>query len=163
VLELEVKQEWVKEARALAKELGVLNNSIKNGEGNIYGFLGEILICKITSAKINRTFDYDIVYNNLKIDVKTKCCTSKPLNNYYCSVAAFNVKQRCDYYTFVRILKDFSKAWILGSIKKVDFFKFASFNKRDEIDKNSSFGWKFKADCFNLEIQKLNKLYRIIP
>lgn len=159
--ELTIKPEWLIQAQKEASSLGELNNSIRHGEGNVYGFLGEIILCNITAAVLDRTYDYDIIYDGKKIDVKTKCCTSTPRPEYFCSVADYNTRQQCDYYTFMRILKDFSKAWVLGTISKEDFFKQATFGKKGELDPTSNLGWRFKADCFNLPVSALKGFYRL--
>lgn len=145
-------------AQKKADAMGVLNNSITNGKGNVYGFLGEILVNKYIDGKSKNTFDYDIIKDKIKIDVKTKTCTSPPQPHYYCSVAAFNIRQKCDVYVFVRIMEDFSKAWILGLCSKDYFYKHAQLNKKGTIDESSQFQWRFKADCYNLPIDKLKKI-----
>ena len=142
-------------ARKKANEMGVLKNSITKGKGNVYGFLGEILVSSLIQGRSKNTYDFDIIKNETTIDVKTKTCTSEPRPNYYCSVAAFNIKQQCDIYIFVRIMEDFSKAWILGACTKEFFYKNAQFNKKGTIDESSPYKWKFKADCYNLPINKL--------
>lgn len=147
--------EQIKKAQDKAAQLGRLNNSIMEGGGNVYGFLGEELILDYLGGQICNTFDYDLIIDEVKIDVKTKCCTSEPKPNYFCSVAAFNIRQRCDYYYFVRILKDFGKAWILGYCGKEEFYETAKFYKKGQPDPDSKFGWTFRADCYNLEISKL--------
>jgi hypothetical protein len=145
-------------AKKKSKEMGILKNSITNGEGNVYGFLGEILVADAIDGRIKNTYDFDIIKNEITVDVKTKKCTSEPKESYYCSVAAYNIKQKCDVYVFVRIMEDFSVAWILGGITKDKFYKHASFNKKGTIDESSSFKWKFKADCYNLPISKLKEI-----
>lgn len=145
-------------AKKKAKEMGTLKNSITEGKGNVYGFLGEILVSSLIEGRNKNTFDFDIIKNETTIDVKTKTCTSEPKDHYYCSVAAFNTKQQCDIYVFVRIMEDFSSAWILGGCTKEYFYKNATFNKAGSIDESSSFKWKFKADCYNLPIGKLKQI-----
>lgn len=135
--------------------MGELNNSITHGEGNAYGFLGEKMAASYFGAAINHSYDWDLTFQNLTIDVKTKHCTSEPQPDYFCSVAAFNTRQKCDYYVFVRVLKDFSAGWILGGISKKDFFEQATFFKSGDLDPSSNLGWKFKADCYNLRINQL--------
>ena len=108
-------------AKEEAKKIGVLNNSILEGKGNAHGILGEIIVADYINADRANTYDYDLVRNGRTIDVKTKQCTSKPDPSYYCSVANYNTSQDCEVYGFVRILKDFSKCWILGGIKREDF------------------------------------------
>lgn len=155
MIERAISQEIIQKATLESREMGELKNSITKGEGNIYGFVGELVVSNYIGAVISRTYDYDLVKNNLRIDVKTKHCTSKPKLNYLCSIAAYNIKQECDYYVFVRVMKDLTKAWVLGCMEKEEFFKRAKFYKKGEIDPSSIFGWTFKADCYNMAIQDL--------
>ena len=142
-----------------AKELsdfGKLNNSIRQGDGNLVGCLGELCALHCTNfgeIELANTYDYDLIAGDLNIDVKTKECTSKPRLEYDCSVAAFNIKQDCDIYLFVRVLNNYQKGWVLGWIEKYEYFKKAKFFKRGEIDPSNNF--TVKADCYNLKIKDL--------
>lgn len=147
------KRAWRK-----AREMGVINNSITEGDGNIAGFLGEEIANSVIGGEINNTYDYDIIKDDVKYDVKTKRCTSEPKHYYECSVAAFNTKQKCDQYVFVRVENKFGRwgrAWILGSYYKDMYFKDARFLKKGKIDGNNKF--KVKADCYNMEIRNLDQ------
>lgn len=148
--------DYIKRKAALkAKELGKLNNSITHGQGNIVGFIGELIVKQYLEARANNTFDYDITKNSIKIDVKSKTCTSAPKSSYACSIAAYNTKQKCDYYIFTRVLNDLSCCWILGWYPKEQYLKDAQFCKMGDKDKSSDCGWRYKADCYNIEIEKL--------
>lgn len=144
-------------ARAEEKshEMGNLPGSIRNGTGNVYGFVGEFLVAERIGARIENTYHYDMIKDGWLIDAKTKVCTSKPHDNYECSIAAHNTRQRCHFYVFVRILEDFSVGWILGAIRKPEYFRRARFCRQGTPDSN---GWTFKADCFNLSIKCLHPL-----
>ena len=116
-----------------AREMGEINNSITHGDGNIAGFLGEEVANSIIKGKINNTYDYDITKDDVHYDVKTKRCTSEPKGYYECSVAAFNTKQNCDHYVFVRLENingRWTRAWLLGRCGKEDYFKNARFLKK---------------------------------
>lgn len=89
------------------------------------------------------------------MDIKTKSCTSEPHPDYFCSVAAYNTRQKCDTYAFVRVLDNFKRAWVLGMIGKEEFFSLSTFGKMGDLDPGSHLGWKFKADCYNLQIKNL--------
>ena len=54
----------------------------------------------------------------IKVDVKTKQTTVKPLPHYECSIAKTSSKQDCDWYIFTRVKKDLSVGWFLGAISK---------------------------------------------
>jgi len=157
VIEVEITEEMKQRAWRKAREMGQLNNSITKGEGNIAGFLGEEVANQIIKGTIKNTYDYDIIDDgNVKWDVKTKRCTSPPRDYYECSVAAFNTKQECNHYAFVRIENvngKWGRAWFLGAYNKDDYFNDAKFLKKGQIDPDNNF--KVKADCYNLPINKL--------
>jgi hypothetical protein len=137
-----------------------LNNSILEGEGMFAGLLGEDLFRDyygFVRSSGEAIFHYDLLDSVIlgKIEVKTKRCTSAPKEHYNCSIAASNAEQQCNYYAFVRVLNDFSRAWILGLMPKDDFFEKALFFKRGQTDPAGFGGWRFKWDCFNLPIKDL--------
>ena len=49
------------------------------------------------------------------------------------------------------------RAWILGEVDKKTFYKDAEFHRRGDIDPDN--GFVFKADCYNLPINKLSPIY----
>ena len=154
MIEAKITEFHIEMARALAKELGQLKNSITSGEGNLAGFIGEVIVADITGASHRNTYDYDLILPSGKsVDVKTKRTNYPPKDNYDCSVAAFNTKQKCDYYAFVRVKNDLSVAWVLGFYEKSLYFKDAKFYKKGDYDPDNKF--TFKADCYNIKISNL--------
>ena len=155
---IEISKEQIERAEKLYpfKEL---KGSITKGKSNIYGALGEIIIYDINKEKglnvdFNSTYDYDLIIDGYKVDVKTKRTTVKPKPDYLCSISSFNTKQKCDFYFFLRIKENLKECYLLGYKKKTDFFKEAVFNKKGSLDVN---GWSFKDDCYNLKIEMLDK------
>lgn len=147
-----------KKAWRKSREMGEINNSITKGDGNIAGFLGEEVANFLIKGEVTNTYDYDIIKDGRKYDVKTKRCTSQPKNYYECSVAAFNTKQKCDEYVFVRIenLKGkWGRAWVLGYYPKDKYFEDAKFLKKGQRDGDN--GFLVKANCYNMSIKDLNK------
>lgn len=158
MIEIEISEDQISLAKNKSEEMGKLRNSIRGGKGNVVGFLGEIIVADYIGAEISNTYDYDLVKGGNTFDVKTKECTSKPRKNFNCSVAAYNTKQKCGFYVFVRILSDLSKGWILGGYGKESFYKDAFFGKKGEIEAGSNPPFTFKADCYNLKIGNLKTL-----
>jgi hypothetical protein len=158
MIELQISDEILTEAKSRATKLGKLNNSITEGAGNIAGYIGQLLVAEYLNAEEPDDYNFDVKKDNTTYEVKTKRCTSRPRKEYDCSVSDFNTKQNCDYYLFVRVLEDFSKAWILGKKKKADYFNEARFCEKGKVDEKSTLGWKFKADCYNLSISELESL-----
>ena len=155
----DIKRVWIttamkEKAKAKSEEMGKLNNSILKGDGNLTGFLGEIVALKVLCGKEQNTYDYDIVLDNGKtLDVKSKKTRLEPKTHYSCSVAAYNIRQKCDYYCFVRIRDDYKCGWVLGVYPKKQYFEDAVFLKQGQVD--SANDYTVKADCYNLTIDKL--------
>lgn len=143
---------WAKE-QALA--LGKLPGSMTHGERNEHGLLGEILVCNYMGAKIEHTNHYDMVKNGHRIEVKTKCCAFKPELDYEVDVIARINEPQCDYYAFVRMLTDKSKAWFLGGISKEAFYKQSIFRAKGERNPDRPDGWKQHIDSYCLKIREL--------
>ena len=140
--------------RARAEKLPLLNNSIRKGEGSLVAYIGEEVVKSVLNGNIKDTYDYDIIYQDIKVDVKTKERTVAPKSYYECSVADFNTKQECDEYAFVSVLNTLKEAWYLGKISKLDFYKKAVFHRKGEVDPANNF--TFKADCYNIPISLLS-------
>lgn len=154
MIELEVTKQHVVKAEEKSREMGVLNNSIRQGRGNICGFVGEAVMQDYFNAKEANTYDYDLIINDgKKVDVKTKQTKVKPRDYYDCSISNFNTKQGCDYYAFVRVNNELTKAWFLGLVDKESYFENSRFLKKGEVDGDN--GFVVRADCHNLSINKV--------
>jgi len=153
--EIKITKGMLADASNRAKELGILKNSISKGMGNVAGMLGEEIVLKVLGGKLESNYDYDIIFpDGSTTDVKTKLTTVKPLPKYSCSVSAYNIRQKCDSYTFVRVKKDLTVGWFLGSINKLDFFNEARFVEKGEIDPTNEY--KARTSCFNCPISVLS-------
>ena len=158
MVEVPITTQMIKNATEKAIECGHLNNSITKGEGNFAGFLGEEIALNIIGGRLENTYHYDLIDDKGKTwDIKTKRCTSAPKDYYECSIAAFNTKQKCDNYAFVRIEfkndKPTGRAWFLGGYIKKNYFRDARFLKKGDYDPDNNY--TVKADCYNLPINKL--------
>ena len=72
MIEVKITPQMKKRAWAKARKMGKLRNSITRGQGNIAGFLGEEVANALIKGEVTNTYNYDIVYKNIKYDVKTK-------------------------------------------------------------------------------------------
>jgi len=157
MIEIDITKDMIEQCKAKAQDIGRLKNSITKGQGNLAGIVGEYVTHQhLKDSEWQNTYDYDLIENNKNIDVKTKRCSSKPLDNYDCSVAETSLHQGCDEYIFVRILNDLSKAWILGRMGRDAFFKKAKHMKKGQVDKSNNF--KVHVNCYNLQIKELDKI-----
>jgi hypothetical protein len=144
-------------AKAKAKKLGKLKDSILEGKGNEAGILGEIAVASLPQFSRVNTYDYDVVgVDGRKWDVKTKQRNVPIQPHYHGTVADFNTKQKCNGYIFVSVYGD--TAQIVGWILRGAFYKKAKFYKEGELDPSSDLGWKFRADCYNLPYKELKPI-----
>ena len=153
--ELKATGDEIQMAADMARDMGVLKHSLTEGGGSQAGFLAEIVVARHIGAKQANTYDYDLVMpDGRTIDVKAKRTGVKPQEHYECSIFAYNTTQACDFYAFCRVLNDMSTVWILGIIKKKDYYARAT--KRLKGDHDPSNNFTFKADSYNLRISDLN-------
>lgn len=142
-------------ARREAEEMGSLNGSIEDGDGNYAGILGELLFVEHFGGTRDNTYNHDVRYDGRTIDVKTKRRSVEPKPYYECSIADFNTTQDCDLYYFVSVLYDHSEAWLLGYKSPDEYYREAEFHQEGDYDPDN--GFTFKADCWNLPINDLDQ------
>ena len=152
--EVKITKSMMEDASTRAKELGVLKNSISKGMGNVAGMLGEEIVLKVLGGELKSSYEYDIILpDGSTTDVKTKLTSVPPLPEYSCSVSAYNIHQKCDSYTFVRVKKDLTIGWYLGTISKLDFFNKARFVEKGSYEGSNNY--RAKASCYNCRISAL--------
>jgi hypothetical protein len=153
----------VREARRLAAELGPLRNSIRRGKGNVYGYVGELLVARhfgVPWLAENNTYHYDLRAFGYTWDVKTKRTTVEPRGEYFVSVADHNTRQRCDFYFFCRVHENMRDAWLLGAMARRDYYRRAIYFAAGEREAN---GFVFRADCYNLPVRSLVPIHALPP
>ena len=153
IYDIEITKDMISRSRDRAKLMPKLRNSITNNTATVHGFVGEEMVAKHFNADIIDTRDYDIIKNDVKLEVKTKRTTVVPRLDYDASIARFNTTQKCHYYVFTRIMEDMSEGWIMGMMQKDAYLLKARFLKKGTID--GSNGFRVKADCWNWEYSKL--------
>ena len=151
MIEVEITDIDLMVAERRSLEMGVLASSRQQGKGNLAGFVGEALIERYTSGTLVESFDHDIIVGGLKIDVKTKSCSSTPRAHYLCSVMSYQMKNRCDGYVFTRVNIAARKGWLLGYITKESLLSCGFFAQKGSPDGNFS----FTEDCWNIEVKDL--------
>jgi hypothetical protein len=160
MIEVQITPKMLQASIESSKKLGILNNSIRSGNGNLAGFLGEECVLNAISGSLkSNTYDYDILIGDKRFEVKTKDRTVAPRPEYECSIPNYNTKQLADYYIFVSLLRknnDYLKGYVLGYMSKDEYFKKATLLKKGDIDKSNNF--TVKADCWNLKINELHQI-----
>lgn len=146
----------LKLAESISEPLIQLKHNIKNVTASekdmvLAGILGQMFVTKYLGVTTSDTYDYDIIFNKNKIEVKSALCSNEPTPYYDCKVNGY-IKQSCDYYVFVHILRDFSKLWIAGIYPQKEFYQKARYAPKGEKQPN---GLIFRADAYILKIKDL--------
>lgn len=152
-----INQDTINYAHIKAQELGKLNNSVLDGEGNITGFIGECIVNKYLNSMIYNTYNFDIIYNNIRIDVKTQKLTIYKKKPYpTCSIQETSKNQKCDIFVFVCINFNKTYGWILGFLEKDNYIKESILYKAGQFNYNQRF--KYKYNCLVLPTIKLKDI-----
>ena len=158
MIKLELSQDQFERAEKLYG-FKALKNSIKKGESNIYGAIGEIMVNdyfvgKGADVNSKSTYDYDMIIDGYKIDVKCKATNYEPKEYFNCAIPALQARQKCDFYFFTFATYDFKTCYLAGYKQKAAYFKESRFVREGEIDHSN---WKFKADNYILKIGNITK------
>jgi hypothetical protein len=126
-----------------------LKNSIKEGEGNLTGAIGEIVAFDYYEQQDKLVihsgdFNFDLLIDGSKIEVKTMEVNATPKEYHECNVSLYNAEQKCDYYLFLNVDSSHSTAHIKGYVSKERFKKIRQLRLKGE--KNGSF--EYKCDTF---------------
>lgn len=160
MIERRITPEQLEIAEKLANDLGSLKGSITNGDGNLAGFVGEVVVADFLGLRQENTYNYDLVTpDGYTIDVKTKRTNFKPEDHYECSIAAYNSRQECDYYLFTRLKLPF-QIWLLGWLPRDTYYEIGQYKKKGSRD--SSNGFKFRANCYNVPIYSLYDMEKLV-
>ena len=174
MIKLDFDQSMIDEAVKKAEELGSINNSITSGRGNLAGYLAEIALTKylgcknISCDKGRDKYDYDLIKDGRKIDVKTKRRTVDPKPFFEVSIAGTSKHQKTDTYAFISITFKEKRGmgsqaqyygvesiWLCGFMSKEDYFDKAIFWKKGAVDPSN--GFKVHADMYNMPISSLGE------
>lgn len=166
MIEIIITADMIKKSQDKADKVKFDANKNLNKFGSeknrtLIGYLGEQLVLHhLKTATDVDDYEYDLLYNETKVEVKTISCKFKPRPDYLCTVNSCHDvgthKQSADYYIFTRVLNDLSVGWILGNIKCEDFFKKGKFiAKGSEAIAGISFD---KANATVLPISELNAM-----
>lgn len=158
MIEIEITQKQIMRAEMLYK-FKALNNSIRKGEGNLTGAIGEIVVFDYYQNKGRNVehcqhHDFDLMIEGYTVEIKTKGVNTVPLPDGTCHVSNYNSKQDCEFYCFVNVKNDLSTAWLKGMISKNRFDSIKKFKKKGDFDKQ----FQFKCDTWIVLNSELTKI-----
>ena len=153
-----ITPEQIEEAKDLYN-FKCLKNSITNGESQVHGALGELIAMQVLDLRDNHVdyvghYDYDLICNGKKIDVKTIKSNHEPKDDYNANISAFNHTQQTDYYLWCYVSLDMTYGYVIGYLEKDEFYRIAELKKKGEIDYGD---WTFKSDTYTTKIKNIKK------
>lgn len=137
-----------------------LRNSITEGQSQIYGALGEVMVMNFfklyyENVEYVGSYDFDIKINGKKIDVKTIKTDKEPTKDFNANISAYNITQKTDFYLWCSVAENMKYGYIIGYLEKDEFYKIAQLKKKGEIDWGN---WVFKSDTYTTQIKNIKTL-----
>ena len=122
--EIRVYEETLRRGLEWSQYIQVTPRSFNNGQRIVVGTIGEAIFHQMLpgatySAKNN--WDYDFLFCDLRVDVKTSLVRRRPTSHYEVGVFKDPNKQNVDYFAYFALLNDFKTAWFLGAISREAF------------------------------------------
>tara|TARA_R110000824_G_scaffold20903_8_gene78382 strand:+ start:1904 stop:2539 length:636 start_codon:yes stop_codon:yes gene_type:complete len=162
---VEVTPKMIVAAYADSNRVGAVKDSILQGAGNVAGSLGEQAVCMALNAEPVNTASYDVIWNGLRVEVKTKRRTQKPILSYPASIAATSSHQKygCDLYIFTTVLypdglKDApSRVYFCGQVSPAVFWEKAQLIRKGEAESYN--GFRAHADMYNMPYKECDPIY----
>jgi hypothetical protein len=156
-LQIKIRQKNLQRARERSENFKGNKSTFSKGR-QIYGFLSEEIFIDNFGGELIDNRDFDVWVEGLgAIDLKTKVCKSEPKPEYMCSVAAYQIKNKTDYYAFFRTLSDQSVTWFLGIISKEKFLEEAELIKKGTREGP----FVHKVDTYSVPISKLDSFHEV--
>jgi hypothetical protein len=148
MIKLQITESQIERAKKLFS-FNKLKNSLRNGEGNLLGAIGEIVAFDYYQEQDKLVihsgdFNFDLLIDGSKIEVKTMEVNATPKEYHECNVSLYNAEQQCDYYLFLNVDSSHSTAYIKGYVSKQRFKKIRQLRLKGE--KNGSF--EYTCDTF---------------
>ena len=164
MLQLPFDNKMIREATNWAENLGGIYNSITKGDGNYVGRVGELALAKHLGVEVEDHKDYDLIYNDSKVEVKTKRRATKPKPNYTVNIASTSRHQKPDTYAFLSVeysdrdsggnYSDLLKIWLCGYKSAEQFFEEAEFWPKGTPDPPF---FKAHSDMYVMKIGELDE------
>lgn len=133
--------------------------------GRLLGFIGEEVAYDwlSTQGDVEWTVDrnnYDILFNGLRLDIKTKERDYTPRSYFEVSVPTIGMgtTQNCDAYLGVSVnpKRTYDEAWLVGWLYKDEFFANAAF-----FEKQGTWS-RIPTDRYNVEFSQLRQMDELV-
>jgi hypothetical protein len=165
--ELAISPEMMAEAERNASQYNDFNVFLGAKDQKLAGELGQIVfrnyllgagIAFHEDKTLGRRDLYDFKIGNLIVSVKSRLLVCKPKAHWECDVHASQLGNPGNIYVFVHVLKDFSRAFIVGWMKKADFDAQGIDRKVGDLIPAGSGQWAVKYPMRVIAISQLSPI-----
>lgn len=136
-------------AKAEAASLGRLSGSLRRGGGNLVGILAEIVSIRAFPGAFRLScLKYDLICRGVRIDVKAKERSVRPLPGFVAAVPLYQSDSDCDAYLFASVRTKNGhpeEVSFCGWIPKREFWDRATVMKRGDVHPENQ--WVCSMDC----------------
>lgn len=165
MIKIDITEDMISVAKERAKKIPTSKNTFMPFNRHVAGFVGEEMVRRsfdgFVETKGNEVFNYDFLFNDKKIEIKTKLVTSEPKPSYECSTYAY-FNQKTEYLVFNRVFNANKKkeylwphGWILGWITYDRFHEIKNFIPKGQVQPN---GFTTRTATWNIFIRDLNPI-----
>jgi len=102
--------------------------------------------------------NYDFVYVNIEIDVKSWWSKYPPRNDYYVQIPTVDIIRSPEVYVFACIMDGFEYGYLVGHIDAKEFKKASTYRKKGEKGERAGKEIKYTTNCWELPVSQLEPL-----
>lgn len=118
------------------------------------GYVGEEIVKSFfTDFKYTDSPHHDLLYHELKLEVKAKSANLSPQAHYENMVMAYQRKRKLDYLVFVHIMNHSMIGYIVGWMSKEEFYEKSYFMRKGEMNNN----FRLDSDRYMITVGDLNR------
>jgi len=159
MIKMQLTKDMISRAKIRDAEMPNLKNSIREQKGRLDGFIAEEALAfhtksKLVSAVGSDKYDFDLVIQGIKVEVKTQSNAYIPKRDYFSTVSDFSSGQKPEKYAFVTIVHDNKELTNPVAAYLKGFMDYSEFKEKSEfIPKGSVTGhnnFVSKADQWNI-------------
>lgn len=151
-------------AQLQADQMGALRQSVLAGAGNLAGFCGEWLAAaSIPRLVLQHSYDHDAILtlsdeSEVTLDVKTnRYGRTAPRDYYSADIYESSLHQRCAVYAFVHVTEDYTQGWVIGVVRREDFFAHATKRTKGDVNPRNP-QERLRATSYSLSYGDIRRL-----
>ena len=148
----------VEEAKVLA--MSFKGTPLQGLRSKVTGMVVQVVARDLYGAEDVNGYDYDLLKDGHKIDVKGKKINVLPRPHYVVAVQERQREQECEWYLFGMINPDLKRGWLLGQAQKEFYWNHPKLVERHPGDRLYN-GHITQMHCHELAIKYLKQMRKV--